>query len=536
MRPAAGSIARGALLEAIRPGESELSGKALWRVGSVWLAVDIVLTNVIGACAVLVIGLVVLPNPADVHNVGHVRLIDGLVAAGYVAIAVPLGVAVGTRRLWGLRRWLHEDREATPAEIRAVLYAPLRLFALQFGLWTVAALLFALINATYSTRLAIGTAVVVLLTGLVAASMAYLVSERVLRSAAARALSGGTGKRFWVPGVATRALLAWSLGTGIPVLGLVSLGIVAFAGSYNITVANLRVAVVVLGGTGILVGLLATVLAARTTADPISSVRRALARVQRGDFDVRVPVYDGSQIGQLQLGFNAMVAGLAERERIKQTFGTYVDPEVAEHVLEEGIDTAGEEVEVTLMFLDVRDFTGFAERTPARDVVAMINQLFERIVPPIHAHGGRVDKFVGDGLLAVFGAPRRQPDHADQALHAALEIASTLQSEDEGLPEIGVGLSSGTVVAGNVGGDGRFEFTVIGDAVNVASRVEAATRQSGDTVLVADRTRSLLKQSDVELVERSGIELKGKSETVAVYAPKSASGRPSSESPEPTRT
>jgi adenylate cyclase len=462
----------------------------------------------------------VLPTPHGVHHVGHIHLIDALVAVGYVAIAVPLGVVLGTRRLWGLRSWLLEERRASWSEIRLVLQAPLRLFLLQLALWSAAAVLFAAINAVYSTRLAIGTAILVVLTGLVTASLAYLLTERLLRSAAALALARGVSGRLGVPGVATRALLAWALGTGIPVLGLVLLGIVAFVGAYNETVSSLRLAMVVLGGVGIAVGLLATILAARTTADPIESVRRALASVQRGDFDVRVPVYDGSQIGQLQLGFNEMVAGLAERERIREAFGTYVDQEVAAHILEEGVDLSGEEVEVTLMFIDVRDFTAFAERTPAPDVVAAINRLFERIVPIIHAHGGRVDKFVGDGLLAVFGAPRRQPDHADEALAAAIETADAVGSGAAGPLEIGIGLNSGEVVAGNIGGDRRFEFSVIGDAVNVAARIESATRQTGDTVLIADRTAALLRRhQEVELEERPRQQLKGKREAVAVYAP-----------------
>src|SRR5205823_3415583 len=174
--------------------------------------------------------------------------------------------------------------------------------------------------------------------------------------------------------------------------------------------------------------------------------------------------------GDLARSFNEMTAGLAERERIREAFGTYVDREVADHILREGTSLAGEEVEVTMMFIDIRNFTGFAERSSAPEVVATINRLFECAVPLIHEHGGHVDKFVGDGLLAVFGAPRRQADHADQALTAALEIERAVGDEFAGEIEIGIGLNSGTVVAGNVGGAGRFEFSVIGDAVNVAAR------------------------------------------------------------------
>jgi adenylate cyclase len=170
------------------------------------------------------------------------------------------------------------------------------------------------------------------------------------------------------------------------------------------------------------------------------------------------------------------------------------------------------------MFIDIRDFTGFAERAQAPEVLAMLNRLFDRVVPVIHEHGGHVDKFVGDGLLAVFGAPRRQDAHADQALAAALSIERVVAEEFGGELEIGIGLNSGTVVAGNVGGGGRLEFSVIGDAVNTAARVEAATRQTGDTVLIAERTRGLLRSEPVRLEERLGVTLKGKTEAVRLYA------------------
>ena len=360
--------------------------------------------------------------------------------------------------------------------------------------------------------------ITVAITGMVTATLAYFLSERILRVAAARALESGIPDGLIAPGVTSRALLAWALGTGLPVLGLVAIGILLLAGDSS---PNFEpgVTMVVLGGVGIVVGLLAVTLAARATAAPVDSVRRALVEVQQGEFDVHVPVYDATQIGQLQLGFNQMVEGLAERERIRETFGTYVDPDVAEHILEEGTRLEGEEVEVTILFVDVRDFTSFAEHTPAPEVVAAINRLFETVVPIIHDHGGRIDKFVGDGLLAVFGAPRRYEDHADRALEAALEIDRAVSSGSAGELEIGIGLNSGTVVAGNVGGAGRLEFSVIGDPVNVAARVEAATRQTGDTILLAERTKELLQKNDVPLVEREGAVLKGKTESVRLFAP-----------------
>ena len=507
------------LVELAHPGASGLSGRSLWRVGQFVITTVIVITNLVGAMAVVLVALFAVPLPA-VANSSHVRFVNAIVAVAYVAAAVPVGVLIGVRGLRGLRRWLVEERPASASEVLIVLRAPLRLFVLQVVLWLGAAAVFGALNFTYSGALGVRVVIIVALSGMITAACAYLLTERLLRGAAVRALAHGAPERLAVPGVATRALLAWVLGTGLPVVGVVAVGIFVLAGD-RATRHQLGLAMVVLGGTGLTVGLLAVTLAARATADPIDSVRHALARVQRGEFDVQVPVYDGTQIGQLQLGFNRMVAGLAERERLREAFGTYVDPHVAERILEEGAEFHGEEVEVTLMFVDIRGFTGFAEQASAAEVVATINRLFERIVPIIRAHGGRVDKFIGDGLLAVFGAPQRQPDHADQALAAALEIdqSARVAAPDE-LP-IGIGLNSGTVIAGNVGGAGRLEFSVIGDAVNVASRVEAATRQTGDTILVAERTTALLREPPVALVERLGVVLRGRTETVRLFAPAS---------------
>ena len=505
------------LVEFIRPGESGLSGRRLQRAGQIVLSVVITVTNLIGACSVLAIAYFVVPLPS-VDDVGHVRLVNAIVAAVYVAVAVPVGALMGVRGLLQVRRWIVEDRPATTEEQRAVLHAPLRLSLMQLGWWWGAALLFGVLDATYSASLGVRVGITVALTGMVTATLAYFLSERILRTAAARALDRGIPDRLIAPGVTSRALLAWALGTGLPVAGLVAIGILLLAGDSGSNF-DPGVAMVVLGGVGIVVGLLAVALAARATAAPIASVRRALERVQAGEFDEHVPVYDATQIGQLQLGFNQMVDGLAERDRIREAFGTYVDPDVAQQILEEGTRLEGEEVEVTLLFVDVRDFTSFAEDRPAPEVVSAINRLFETVVPIIHEHGGRVDKFIGDGLLAVFGAPRRYEDHADRALATALEIEEAVRSGKAGDLEIGIGLNSGAVVAGNVGGSGRLEFSVIGDPVNVAARVEAATRQTDDTILLAEQTKELLTKSAVKLVQREGAELKGKTEAVRLYAP-----------------
>ncbi|HWF54615.1 MAG TPA: adenylate/guanylate cyclase domain-containing protein, partial [Solirubrobacteraceae bacterium] len=497
-----------------RPGETGISGSALAVLLRVVVTATIATTNLLGAGAVLVIALFVVPEPALGARTGHIQLVNGLVAAGYVLAAIPLGTVLGLRVQ---QPWLRDERPATLAEARTLLQAPLRLFGLQVALWLVAAVLFGVLDATYDTTLGLRAGIIVAITGFVTAALAYLLADLVLRPAAARALSDRAPGPLVVPGVATRAFLAWLFGTGLPVVGIVAIGVLALTGDRSSTRTQLGVAMVALGGVGLSVGLLAVLVAARATADPVESVRRALARVQRGELDVRVPVYDGTQIGQLQLGFNEMAAGLAERERIREAFGTYVDPDVAERILHEGTDLAGEQVEVTVMFIDIRDFTGFAERTSAEQVVAAINECFGQFVAVIHAHQGRVDKFVGDGLLAVFGAPRRLSDHADRALAAAIEIVARVHSS-YGL-SFGIGLNSGEVVAGNVGGAGRLEFSVIGDPVNVAARVEAATRQTGDPILLAEHTRELLRAPHPPLVEREGIALKGKTEAIRLYAP-----------------
>ncbi|MDP9483697.1 MAG: adenylate/guanylate cyclase domain-containing protein, partial [Chloroflexota bacterium] len=250
----------------------------------------------------------------------------------------------------------------------------------------------------------------------------------------------------------------------------------------------------------------------------IQDLQEGTRRVAAGDLSARVPVMGSDETGGLAASFNGMVAGLEERERLREAFGTYLDEEVARHLISEDYDPDGHEVEVSLVFCDVQDFTGHSVNASASEIVSRLNALFEVIVPIVGRHRGHVDQFAGDGLLAVWGAPERQADHADRAVQCAVEIAWTVNSRRPGGFQIGIGVNSGRVVAGAIGGAGRLSFSVIGDAVNVCSRVEAKTRETGDPVLITDATRLLLSET-MEVEPRGKLQIRGYSEPIELYAP-----------------
>ena len=173
---------------------------------------------------------------------------------------------------------------------------------------------------------------------------------------------------------------------------------------------------------------------------------------------------------------------------------------------------------VTIVFVDIRGFTTFADRASAQEAVAYLNRFFGLVVPIVTKHGGNANKLLGDGLLGVFGAPVRLGDHADRALAAATEIVSTVDAELGDDCRIGVGLNSGLVLVGTIGGGDLVEYGVIGDPVNVAARVESATRDLGVPLLLTEATRCLLDDPDPQLEARGTIRLKGKAAPVTVYS------------------
>jgi adenylate cyclase len=252
---------------------------------------------------------------------------------------------------------------------------------------------------------------------------------------------------------------------------------------------------------------------------PIRDLADGTDRVAAGDYSQRLPVVQDDDLGALAASFNRMQAGLAERQRLQAAFGTYVDPGLAARLLEQGDDVfTGERREVTVMFVDIRDFTPFAEANSAEDTVARLNALFQIVVPAVVDAGGHVNKFLGDGALAVFGAPNDLADHADAAVNSAVLIHRLVTDRFDGALRIGIGINTGVVIAGTIGGGGKLEFTLIGDTVNVAARVEQFTKTTGDTILLTQQCVDSLAARPLGLIDRGSHALKGKSEATPVFS------------------
>jgi adenylate cyclase len=227
---------------------------------------------------------------------------------------------------------------------------------------------------------------------------------------------------------------------------------------------------VFLGGVAVAVGLFATLITARAIADPVVAVRRALDRVAEGDFQAQVQIDDSSEVGVLQAGFNRMAEGLRERERIRDLFGRQVGREVARAALRDGTRLGGEEREIGALFVDLVGSTTMALAMPPAEVVRLLNRFFRVVIEATEEGGGLVNKFEGDAALCIFGAPVASDDPAGEALATARALCERLERE---VPEVdfGIGVSAGKAVAGNVGAEQRFEYTVIGDPVNEAARL-----------------------------------------------------------------
>lgn len=412
----------------------------------------------------------------------HMRTI-GLV---YLIFAVLIGVMATLVMFRPVLDWQRDPEGHDPNMVRIlVLRLPIYQAIVCAAVWAVGIILMVSTAASFSVNLAVITGVSTLLMAVVIALLTYLTAERLVRPVAASALARRFEDSSLEPPIKTRLLLTWMLTSGIPLVGLVLLIAAQWAGLFTEDAGDLLPAMLWILVVGITAGLAGTRLVVSSVVDPIDELREAINRVRRGDSTAEVDIYDGSELGVLQAGFNEMMRGLKERERVRDIFGRYVGTEVAERALAMRPALGGEDRKVAVLFIDVISSTTFTVNHAPEEVVRELNRFFEVVVTVVHAHKGIINKFQGDAALAVFGAPLALADPNSAALQAARELRVKLQ----GLPlQAGIGVASGHVVAGHIGGADRFEYTVIGDAVNQAARLTDMAKKTPGRVLTTVAT------------------------------------------------
>jgi adenylate cyclase len=496
---------------------AEPVGVELWRRTVRRLTWSAVVANGLGAITVfLLLGLLLPFSPTDSD-----LLLNGIVAAVYLPVALTLGTLWARRRGRLVDRWIEEGRLPSTEERRFVLNEPMDTAVISGFFWALAAVLFTLLNVPDADWSALIVGGALLLGGETTAAVGYLMSERIIRPITVLALAGAAPPERCGPGVGSRLAMAWSLGTGIPLLGILT---IATAGLVDPDQSRelLAASIAFLAGIGLLVGSFAITVASRSVADPIRAVRRAMADVEEGLYDRRVPVDDTTEVGLLEAGFNSMAAGLEERERLRDLFGRHVGREVAEAALarEGEVELGGELREVAVVFVDVIDSTGLAMRRRPHEVVELLNRFFAIVVETIEEGCGWVNKFEGDAALCVFGAPSARPDAAGDALRAARALDARLTGALEGLTA-GIGVSAGPAVAGNIGAEERFEYTVIGDPVNEAARLSELAKQRPERLLASHAVLRRADPAEGALWEiRDVVLLRGRDEPTQVAVPR----------------
>ena len=423
-------------------------------------------TNLIGALVVFALAVFVLPGPSLVDQL---QLVDAIVIPAYFVVAVAVGCVWSTRLTRRVTRWIDLGRPASRREQIATLQLPLRLTLIEVLLWLLAAVFFTVMTLILQPENALRVALTVVDGTIITCSVSYLLTEFALRPVAARALvDSPPPRRLLAAGLKARMVFFWAVGSGVPVAGLMLAAVLALIEG-DVTPTRLSVVILALGIVALGNGCLLTWLSAKSVVAPVRSVRDALNLIGEGRLDVSIPVFDGTELGSLQAGFNRMTEGLRERERIRDVFGRYVGPGVVHEALSSD-SLGGEERYAAVLFVDLVGSTELAAKRPPAEVVQLLNRFFAIVVSEVDRQGGFVNKFAGDAALAIFGTPAELADPAGSALAAGRELARRLADE---LPEAtaGIGITAGVVVAGTVGDVRRHEYTVIGDPVNEAARL-----------------------------------------------------------------
>jgi adenylate cyclase len=484
----------------VRPATDELTGDARARATVSGVVRLQIVANSLGVIAVALYFGFLFPAGAD-NALAPVDL-NVEVFAVYLAAMILLALPLNAFALRRAVSWVRDGTPPTERQRKLVLQLPLVETASAFLSWIGAAALFGLINRDVQR-----TSVGIVLAGVVTCAFLYLLLEGHFRPLFALALADADlpeDRRDVLP----RLMLAWLLGSGVP---MVAVALSEFIGPAPLDSSRL----VWIAGVSVAAGGLVMGVAARSVSRPLLRVRDAMREIELGDVEVQVPVDDLGELGRLAEGVNHLAAGVREREALRELFNRQVGQrDLADLALNAAAPLQGERREVTVLFVDLRGYTRFAERHPPEEVVTMLNRFFRVVVAVVNREGGWVNKFEGDAALCLFGAPQHQPDHADRALRAAASLPRELARTDS--LAAGIGVASGEVIAGFVGTAERFEYTVIGDVVNVASRLCDEAKNSDSGVLAASGTIESATVTD-EWTSAGRLAIRGRREKARVF-------------------
>jgi adenylate cyclase len=400
-------------------------------------------------------------------------------------LAFAFGSLISLRLLLPVFRWQRRDGQLADIDPEATELARTRALKMPFYRtlisvvnWFLGGLIFIIAVWPVASHSAPVVAVATALGATATSIIGYLQAERVLRPVAVAALRQGVPENIHAPGVILRTVLTWLLSTGVPILAIVLAVVAAKLSILHASADKLFMPILLLAIAALVIGLVGTVLTAMSIADPLRQLRWALGEVQRGNYNAHVQIYDASELGLLQAGFNDMVRDLSERQRLRDLFGRYVGEDVARRALESSPELGGQERNVAVLFIDLVGSTALAATRPPSEVVNLLNEFFRIVVDTVNRHGGFVNKFQGDAALAIFGVPLEHPDGAGELHDELIEVL--------GENEFGIGVSAGRAIAGHIGAQARFEYTVIGDPVNEAARLtELAKLEEGHVLASA---------------------------------------------------
>ncbi|WP_405135265.1 adenylate/guanylate cyclase domain-containing protein [Nocardia sp. NBC_01388] len=484
------------------------------------LTSSIVVTNCFGIAMVVVLVGFVLPGPALFTR--ELLTLNFVVFPLYAALAVVIGIVWGTR--WCLRtlQWaIDPDRVPDEFEQAATTAVPMHLVIVEAALWLGCLVVMTPLYGHTDRELIAKVMLGIGFTAIVVCANSFLAAEFALRPVTARVLDAAVSRRHQGIGVFGRSVLAWILGTGAPVTLSMTVAVLALL-ERSVTTTRLATCVLTLGAATLVFGMLLMTQALSAALAPIRGVRRALHQVEDGDLEAQVTVYDGTELGELQNGFNRMVRQVRDRDRIQDLFGRHVGHDVAEAAITQDSELGGEECLAAALFIDIIGSTTMTATRPATEVVEILNRFFDLVVDEVEQHGGLLNKFEGDAALAIFGAPVQLRCAESAALACARSIQHRSSTSGSDITA-GIGVAAGRVVAGNIGARRRYEFTVIGDAVNEAARLCELAKNDTSRLLASAAT---VTDADAEEAAHwqlgESVTLRGRVEPTVLARPRSA--------------